>query len=369
MSKGARWFVARMPSRDVLDGLLADDSVGQLIAISKDRAIANSALDLRARANQDAALVEASLKVALAAAARIAKQGDQASLSDQEEAALELFLLLVSRPSLFVRGGRVVGRPDNWPEIARDSELFPDVVAGVGRLQQATGTKIGSGFITGDRRVLTNNHVVGALLGLKLSYWRDAPTEFAAACTEANKEWEQGPASRPVFELVGEVESTASVTARVVRIAGHHAAVDMAVLELDAAPAGSRRLPLASAEPKHLRGRKVFAVGYPTDDARTVWGERVTPVPIFQRVFGTDPATLGTKRLAPGIVLDSTDDEFFHDASTLPGSSGSCIIDFDDQQVIGLHYGGSFAQERNFAVKLWRFSKDPLLIDNGVVFA
>lgn len=107
MSKGARWFVDRMPSPDVVDRLLTGDSVEQLVAISRDRAIANIALDLHPKLNQDAALVEASLKVALAAAARIAKEGDQAQLSDQEEAALELFVLLVSRPSLFVRGGRV----------------------------------------------------------------------------------------------------------------------------------------------------------------------------------------------------------------------------------------------------------------------
>src|SRR5262245_3066898 len=368
MSKDARWFVDRMPSHKVLNELLADESVGQLVAISRDRAIANASLEVQARANQDAAKVEASLKIARAAAARIAKEGDQARLSNEEKAVLELFVLLVSRPSLFVRGSRVVGRPENWPEIGRDSELFPDIMAGVGRVQLADGTKIGTGFITGDCKILTNNHVVCALLGLDLSYWWDFPTEFAAACTAVNKQWKESPTSRPVFDLVGEVESTHSVTTAVVRIAGHHKAVDMGVLELDKAPAGSRRLALATEEPGNLKGRKVFAVGYPVDDARDIWGERVTPVPIFERVFGTDPATLGTKRLAPGIVLQSTDDEFHHDASTLPGSSGSCILDFADHKVIGLHYGGSFAKEQNYAVKLWRFHKDSILIDNGVVF-
>jgi V8-like Glu-specific endopeptidase len=368
MSKGAQWFASRMPSPAVLDDLLTGDPVRKLVTITRDRAIANPGFDLRAK--PDTEHTEEALKVALAAAQRLAREGDQAALTPDEEAALELFILLVARPSLFVRDGRVMGDADNWPEIRTDRDLFPSVTAGVGRIQLSDGTKIGTGFIAGKDRVLTNNHVVCALLGEQLCFWKKDPGRYGDLCTKQNELWEKTAGARPVFELVGEVESTDSDAVRIARIRAHHGKVDMAVLELEKMPRNGSRLPLANIEPKRVQGAKVFVVGYPVDDSRDWLGKRITPAPIFRRVYGTDDATLGTKRLAPGLILGGNgDDEFLHDASTLPGSSGSCIVDFTNHRVIGLHYGGSFADERNYAVRLWRFCNDPLLVDNGIVFA
>jgi V8-like Glu-specific endopeptidase len=61
------------------------------------------------------------------------------------------------------------------------------------------------------------------------------------------------------------------------------------------------------------------------------------------------------------------DDVMFHDASTLGGNSGSCVVDLDSNQVIGLHFAGRYMQY-NEAVALWRLADDPLLARAGVNF-
>jgi V8-like Glu-specific endopeptidase len=57
----------------------------------------------------------------------------------------------------------------------------------------------------------------------------------------------------------------------------------------------------------------------------------------------------------------------FHDASTLGGNSGSCVVDLESNHVIGLHFGGEY-MHYNAAVALWRLVDDPLLTRAGVHF-
>ena len=130
----------------------------------------------------------------------------------------------------------------------------------------------------------------------------------------------------------------------------------MAVLELDHDPTDGRQLPLMSDEPEVFNGRRVYAIGYPMGDPF-----KVTPIPIFNRVFGADEASLGKKRFSPGTVIEwAGANHFSHDASTLAGSSGSAIVDFEHRRVVGLHYSGRY-RERNNAVPLWKFRQIPCL--------
>jgi len=73
-------------------------------------------------------------------------------------------------------------------------------------------------------------------------------------------------------------------------------------------------------------------------------------------------------RMEPCSSGAEPDDVMFHDASTLGGNSGSCVVDLDSNQVIGLHFAGKYMQY-NEAVALWRLVDDPLLRDAGVNFA
>jgi hypothetical protein len=268
----------------------------------------------------------------------------------------------VSRPAIFTRNGRVAERPENWPEVKRDEELLPRVIAGVGRIENANHRGCGTGFIVGRKRILTNNHVLAVLFGLHPIQWKDS--NFSELCTTHSKTWEKKTKTEaPYFELWGEFRNDKSVTVRIKRILGHHLDVDMAVLELDEDPTGGRQLPLMKDEPEQFNGRRIYAVGYPMGE-----NVKVTPAPIFDRIFGKGEESLGKRRFSPGKIIEwGGDNRFSHDASTLAGSSGSAIVDFEHRRVVGLHYSGIYG-ERNNAVPLWKFREDPVLADNGVEF-
>ena len=367
--RDASWYANRMPSKDVLADLLQGNPVDRLRGIANDRAIANKAFELAQRPDGDDAEAAAVLKLAAATAKRLAEAGETITFTADEEAALDLFILLVARPAMFVQNGKVRDRPENWPEVARDAELFPRFTACVGRIETAGHVKIGTGFIVAKQRILTNNHVLCALFGVLPDHWEHNRSNFAKLCDEHSKRWTDNPAGAPLFELRGELNSNSSSTARLKCVLGHHLDVDMAVVEIDANPQDSRVMPLMTLEPDAFAGRRVYTVGYPTDDARNWRGERITPVPVFRRVFGADDESLGTKRLSPSIVLGwQSSNVFTHDASTLRGSSGSCIVDFEFQKVVGLHFGGWYKAEKNYAVSVWKFRDDPVLRDNGVLF-
>lgn len=360
----AQWFAERMPSQDVLADLLRGDPVTRLLNIARDRAVANIDLDPVAKLGADEQAVKKALRLATKAAKMVAEGGADTKLSKAEKKALELFILLVARPAIFVRDGRIAERPENWPEVKRDEELLPRVIAGVGRIEDATHRGRGTGFIVGPKRILTNNHVLCSLFGLALDFWQTSPKEFADECTAHNTRWTaQGKAQAPFFELRGEFDSDASATVRITRVLGHHREVDLAVLELEDDPEGGRQLSLMSDEPESFQGRRIYAVGYPMGDPA-----RVTPIPVFNRVFGADQASLGKKRLSPGTVIEwGGANQFSHDASTLAGSSGSAIVDFERRRVVGLHFSGMY-RVANHAVPLWKFHQDPVLVDSGVEF-
>lgn len=363
-NRDAQWFAERMPSQDVLDEVLQGDPVVRLMNIARDRAVVVTGNDVVARPGADEQAVADALKLATQAAKKLADGGGNVTLTQAEKDALDLFIVLVARPAIFVRNGKVAERPQNWPEVKKNELVIPKIIAGVGRIENAQRGGRGTGFIVGDRRILTNNHVLCALFGQPLNLWKASPDDFAELCTSHSKTWaKKTKTEAPFFELRGEFGSDRSTTVRIKRILGHHREVDMAVLELDDTPADSRKLPLMKDEPSSFQGRRVYAVGYPMGD-----NLRVTPIPIFNRIFGNDAASLGKKRFSPGTIIDWVgDDRFGHDASTLGGSSGSAIVDFEHRRVVGLHYSGTY-ESRNNAVPLWKFREDPVLAGNGVEF-
>ena len=83
---------------------------------------------------------------------------------------------------------------------------------------------------------------------------------------------------------------------------------------------------------------------------------------IFANVFNV-------KRLQPGEIRTVFDQRHIleHDCSTLGGNSGSCVVDLETKQVVGLHYGGRYL-EGNYAVALWQITDDPLLAKAKVNF-
>ncbi|MGK9230958.1 trypsin-like peptidase domain-containing protein [Inquilinus limosus] len=86
-------------------------------------------------------------------------------------------------------------------------------------------------------------------------------------------------------------------------------------------------------------GRMVAVIGFPGS------GNGYDPEP-FRKLFGP---VLGKKRFSPGLYDGSRNGSITHDCSTLPGSSGSVVIDVASGRAVGLHFAGT-AFETNYAV-------------------
>nr|WP_319382373.1 phospholipase D-like domain-containing protein [uncultured Roseibium sp.] len=81
-------------------------------------------------------------------------------------------------------------------------------------------------------------------------------------------------------------------------------------------------------------------IGYPGKDDRVEYADKLSSV------FGE---SFGIKRLALGRVTGQDSEIMTHDASTLPGSSGSVVWDSTKGVAVGLHFAGT-AFTNNFAV-------------------
>jgi len=79
----------------------------------------------------------------------------------------------------------------------------------------------------------------------------------------------------------------------------------------------------------------------------------------MRRIFS---GVYDVKRLQPGVVREEQPRarRFSHDASTLGGNSGSCVLDLQTHSVVGLHYSGRYLRA-NYAVNLAYLLHDPLL--------
>jgi hypothetical protein len=134
-------------------------------------------------------------------------------------------------------------------------------------------------------------------------------------------------------------------------------------------------LKIAEKSPDNTLELEVGVIGHPSFDSNR------DPFPKYFG-FGNE---FGVKRFSPGLIRSvenrnwrSQDVEvFLHDATTLSGSSGSCILDLKNMNVVGLHFGGWPMQRQkmeiadkdvmaqlfhaNGAVPLWLLGKDPLL--------
>lgn len=162
-----------------------------------------------------------------------------------------------------------------------------------------------------------------------------------------------------------------------------HPVCDLAILfreEGGENQSGAQRsiLRLTRNAPEPAVGCKIGVLGHPSFDFR------LDPFPKFFG-FGNE---FGIKRFSPGEIrgLEHRDwrqknvQTFLHDASTLSGSSGSCVLDFDSKKVVGLHFGGWPMRQTpvtvqggatiqaqlfydNGAIPLWTLADDPLLGD------
>ncbi|HYH95597.1 serine protease [Hyalangium sp.] len=134
----------------------------------------------------------------------------------------------------------------------------------------------------------------------------------------------------------------------IVRVLALHPTEDVAFLQLADDGPVERGLCLAR-EPWLPRGAQVFVVGYPVYGA----GTPLFLDALFENVYGV-------KRISPGESLGMEAERLYHDCTTLPGSSGSPLLDPRTGLVMGIHASGQFAW-RNTAVSTRAIHALPLL--------
>jgi hypothetical protein len=289
---------------------------------------------------------------------KLAAEGPAADLSTQELLGIEAVIHADgSRPVFFIRKGdvdRTGVEAGKWGE-ALDSRVkaIREVLPAVGRIgvRQSRFSYSGTGFLVGDKLVVTNRHVLQAIAvqgaDSKWSLYQDTTVDF-----------------------LGEIDNLATQSFKITDVvfAGptpilglDPKQLDVALLKIEPLTAGAQ-LPnpvaLSSKSGPVSSRRDLFVVGFPAAaDLYYGSGDPTVGTEFASVLSSLFRDEFGVKRLAPGQIdagIGTVDDggkqwAFEHDASTLAGNSGSMVTDFaDGSTVIGLHFGGGPRRE-NYA--------------------
>ena len=293
------------------------------------------------------------LRQADAALAKLAREEDKATLTTEDRVGLEAVIRLSGRPSILIKDGDLEldpADPDLAPwsvtvRLGRDG--MKRTIRSVGRIDR-DGFQIGTGFVVAPGLVMTNLHVLQAVAhrargsGRWIMLGGHSTIDFAV---------EFGSTRTSQFDITG------------VAFAGPDpigGAMDVGKLDLallTVAPTGDTGEPLpaplalAKSAAPGQRMSEVYMVGYPARPTALPTGtspEELQLVDTLKRVFRM---RYGYKRLALGSIThplgqvphDPIPWAIGHDATTLGGNSGSCVVALEEEEaVLGIHFGGVF---------------------------
>jgi hypothetical protein len=333
---------------DVIAEDLADDPAAVVRKVAPGRARYGAEMAVGARAERLPA-VEVAARRALEdyvvparhAVEHIIQNGPEARITRAEGMALEAIVLPIGRPALLIQDGSFFPAPGAWKdELEKRRTAIETVFTGVGRIEVAGHPDLawlGTGWLAAPGVIMTNRHVAA---------------EFARADGAG---WKFASGMSAWMDFNEELSAQTPLEIKVTEVIGIHPDFDLALLAC--APCDFAPLRISAAGTR--AGAKVYVVGYPAAD-----GRRNDPDEM-QRIFA---GIYNVKRLQPGEVRSVDGTRLVHDCSTLGGNSGSCVVDLETAEVVGLHFGGRYLQGNN-AVPLWTLADDPLLRSAGVTIA
>ncbi|WP_454019557.1 S8 family serine peptidase [Azospirillum sp. Marseille-Q6669] len=305
----------------------------------------------------DVALQAQVLSVGEGVLTRFAANGELPPPTGVERLAFEALVSLTGRPALRVENrfldlnapeveswltGIEIGKPD-----------IERVLPSVGRID-LEGEHIGTGFVVAPGVIMTNRHVLEAIAAPVPT--RRSPARWVLLSDDTTVNF-SAEADEDAWRF--RVKDVLFAGPDPIEDAVNFAHLDLALLEVETAngPDGSLNalpdaLPLSMTAKRAIKGRNLFVVGYPAqpvvplgDFNGTSRGEIVEKL---RQIFGL---RYGRKYFSPGQVsagagTDAQDGKAWvlgHDATTLGGNSGSCVIHFGDPMaVVGLHFAGDW---------------------------
>ncbi|MEZ5351923.1 MAG: serine protease [Bryobacteraceae bacterium] len=283
------------------------------------------------------------------AVTKLKKSGRSVELTPDEEQGLEAIILLTERPAILIQDGQFLPPPQEWKKLEGVRAQIEANLPRIGRIEldgHPSMEWIGTGFLVADTVVMTNRHVAKVF------------------CKQSGKKWVFEPGMTPRIDYNEELGATRPAEFAITGVVGIHEKYDMALLTVSRKGSKSAQAPDAlpvAKEPELVKKREVYVVGYPAADPYRNDPENM------RRIFS---GIYNVKRLQPGglMTIDANLPILQHDCSTLGGNSGSCVIDLETHQVVGLHFGGRYRQA-NSAVVLSRLIKDPLVKKAKIAFA
>ncbi|MGZ8313260.1 MAG: trypsin-like peptidase domain-containing protein, partial [Allosphingosinicella sp.] len=297
------------------------------------------------------------LESAPAAIDALARGARPERLSLPQRIAVEALVRLTGRPALRIVDGQV---DPQHPEIGdwfadlwgRRQELKPlfDAVGRIDLEQDGTRVHYGSGTVVAPGVVMTNRHVVDALAEPIPA--AGGGTEFMLLGPVTIAFDEDGSRPERRFEISGVIAAgpdRIGNTADVARL-------DMALLAMKADNGHGGVAPAPAPVPvtglaQGVRPR-LAVVGYPARPGQSAvidpdTGQ--TRLDAWDRLWEIYQNRYGEKYVSPGeveVALGALPGDprhwgFSHDATTLPGNSGSSIISLETLRIFGLHFGGA----------------------------
>src|SRR5262245_61275265 len=362
-----QWLASVLPSPQQLDDVLGDDPVTALLGIARSRAPIETGF---VGDPGDDPELKKQFALAQATAATL-KKNSSAFLSAEQTQALHAFVHLLARPALRVADGAVQAIPQSWERLKTAHDSVLRRIRGVGRIDSNVRRHVGTGWFVAENVLLTNRHVAGALCGLDPHgdpSWLD---KLPAAVVSTNALWDQDPSQRPVWDPAEAPSPASTAIGTITKIRACHKLLDMALLDVTGvAKSKDLVLRMHAAPPAALVRHDVYLAGYPgvTPPHGVSWE-------VAKLLFPAATAS-GLKRVSPGQLVELVEDlpiaankpRESHDGSTLGGSSGSPVIDFDNHRVVALHYSGVYGLA-NYSVPLWLVKNDPFFTENGIAFA
>jgi serine protease len=292
-------------------------------------------------------------------------------LNCAQRVSLEALVALTGRPALPVKQDRIefdAQRLGQWhTPLLLIKDRIPELTRAVGRVD-LDGRHVGSAFLVTDEWVLTNRHVLEAI-ALPQPRLRNPRTwEFNHGAASVDFRRELGSPDTLKFKIVGVEfagpDSTNTGDDLDFRV------LDLAILRIERSNALGQTPPaplrFLEGDLRSHASSTLLVVGYPGEPsilpADADGKVRQDVIEALARIFGL---RYGVKYLSPGLVCaypgevrgDKKKWVLGHDATTLGGSSGSCVIRHGPvPAVIGLHFAGEF-ERANYAHAMARLSE------------